>query len=72
VPKSSAVVPGAAGAEAIAIAADHVGMVKFASPTDKNFRTVAGHLGMMASQAPGNVFKKWRDNEAAARGSYPV
>ncbi|MCJ1245931.1 hypothetical protein MMC30_003135 [Trapelia coarctata] len=50
-----------------AIAADHVGMVKFSSPADKNFRTVAGHLRMMASQAPGNVFRKWRDKEAAAR-----
>ena len=44
----SAVVPGAADAEAIVIHADHINMVKFTSKEDNGYRTVSGHLRIMA------------------------
>jgi hypothetical protein len=51
VPKASAVVPGAADAEPIVIHADHINMVKFASKQDNGYRTVSGHLQIMAENA---------------------
>ncbi|KAI0570394.1 tetratricopeptide repeat domain containing protein [Pyrenophora tritici-repentis] len=51
VPRASAVVPGAADGEPIAIHADHIHMVKFESKTDPGYRTVSGHLRVMAARA---------------------
>lgn len=48
VPKSSAVVPGAVDAEAIAIVADHKNMAKFTSETDEGFKKTSGHLELMS------------------------
>jgi hypothetical protein len=59
VPKSSAVVPGAVNAEAIAIMDNHINMVKFASGADGGFRRVAGHLALMVEEAPAKVLKNW-------------
>jgi hypothetical protein len=59
VPKSSAVVPSAVDAEAIAVNANHHDMVKFSSETDEGFETVAGHLMLMAERACSKVSRNW-------------
>ncbi|KAF2820887.1 hypothetical protein CC86DRAFT_411722 [Ophiobolus disseminans] len=51
VPKASAVVPGAADGEPIAIHADHIHMVKFGWKSDPGYRTVSGHLRVLARRA---------------------
>ena len=63
VPRASAVVPGAADGEAIAIHADHIHMVKFESKTDPGYRTVSGHLRLMAARAGTSIGGRW-DTEA--------
>ena len=57
VPKSSAVVPGI-NVEAIAINKDHVGIVKFESSNDEDFKSICGHLLDMISKAPQIVAEK--------------
>jgi hypothetical protein len=43
--------PGAADSEPIAIHADHLNMVKFKSKADSGYKTVSGHLRVIASRA---------------------
>jgi hypothetical protein len=52
-------VPGAADGEAIAIHADHIHMVKFGSKTDPGYRTVSGHLRLMATRAGDAISQRW-------------
>jgi hypothetical protein len=59
VPKSSAMVPGQVDAEPIAIMDDHINMVKFSSPKNNEFKRVAGHLKLMAEEAPTKVRENW-------------
>jgi len=59
VPRASAVVPGAANGEPIAIHADHIHMVKFESKTDPGYRTVSGHLRVMAARAGDTISRRW-------------
>jgi hypothetical protein len=59
VPKSSAVVPGQVNAEPIAIMENHINMVKFSSPNNNEFKRVAGHLILMAENAPTKVQENW-------------
>jgi hypothetical protein len=59
VPRASAVVPGAADGEPIAIHADHINMVKFGSKTDPGYRTVSGHLRLMAARAGTSIGGRW-------------
>jgi hypothetical protein len=56
-------VPGAADGEPIAIHADHIHMVKFGSKTDPGYRTVSGHLRVMAARAGDMIGGRW-DTEA--------
>ncbi|USP73005.1 hypothetical protein yc1106_00279 [Curvularia clavata] len=63
VPRASAVVPGAADSEPIAIHADHIHMVKFRSKTDPGYKTVSGHLRLMAAKAGTSIDGRW-DTEA--------
>ena len=62
-PRASAVVPGAADAEPIAfvIHADHINMVKFASKDDGGYRTVSGHLRIMAQSATNVITERWEE-----------
>lgn len=60
VPKPSAVVPGARDAEVIALTKDHINMVKARSPEDSNYKTLSGHLVLMAQEAGPKVLAKWR------------
>jgi hypothetical protein len=74
VPRASAVVPGAADGEPIAIHADHIHMVKFGSKTDPGYRTVSGHLRVMARDAGNAIGGRW-DTEAkvnAVRSNEPI
>jgi hypothetical protein len=59
VPKSSAVVPGAVDAEAIAIMDNHLNMVKFLSEDDSGFKKIAGHLMLMAEDASTKISQNW-------------
>ena len=58
-PQASAVVPGTTDGEPIAIPADHVNMVKFASRQDVGYGKVSGHLKLMAEEAPEIVRARW-------------
>ncbi|KAI9686996.1 MAG: hypothetical protein M1822_002749 [Bathelium mastoideum] len=60
VPRASAVVPGAADAEAIVIHADHINMVKFNSRKDGGYKTVSGHLQLMVQGANEVIDKRWQ------------
>jgi hypothetical protein len=42
---------GPADGELMAIHADHIYMVRFGSKTDPGYRTVSGHLRVMAARA---------------------
>ncbi|KAF2198403.1 hypothetical protein GQ43DRAFT_163670 [Delitschia confertaspora ATCC 74209] len=61
VPRASAVVPGAADAEAIAIHADHINMVKFTSKEDHGYKTVSGHLQIMVQSANKVITSRWEE-----------
>ena len=59
VPRVSAVVPGAINAEPIAIHANHIEMVKFASKEDYGYNTVSGHLQIMVQSAKDVITLRW-------------
>jgi hypothetical protein len=71
VPRASAVVPGAADAEPIVIHANHINMVKFASKEDSGYRTVCGHLRIMAQDASKHVRSRWEKEERLNAGTPP-
>jgi hypothetical protein len=52
-------VPGAADGEPIAIHADHINMVKFGSKVDPGYKTVSGHLRVMARDAGNTISGRW-------------
>jgi hypothetical protein len=52
-------VPGVADGEPIAIHADHINMAKFASKLDPGYKTVSGHLRIMAAGAGGAIGRRW-------------
>jgi hypothetical protein len=68
VPRASAVVPGAADAEPIVIHADHINMVKFASKDDGGYRTVSGHLRIMARSATNVITERWEEEDRVDMG----
>ena len=69
VPKASAVLPGVADAEPIAIPADHLNMVKFASSKDEGYEKVSGHLWLLASEAPGTISIRWAEQDNIKMGT---
>jgi hypothetical protein len=62
------VVPGTTDGEPIAIAADHVNMVKFASREDVSYVRVAGHLQVMAERASGIIHAQWDEQDKIENG----
>ncbi len=72
VPKTSAVVPGAADAEPIAIPADHLNMVKFASSEDGGYENVSGHLWLLAEEAPGAISLRWAEQDTIKMGTETI
>lgn len=67
-PQASAIVPGAADAEPIAIPANHLDMIKFASPEDEGYRKVSGHLQLLAEEAPELIEKRWAEQDTTRQG----
>ncbi|KAH9233426.1 hypothetical protein K456DRAFT_1785964, partial [Colletotrichum gloeosporioides 23] len=61
VPEFSAVVFGAANAEAIPLDADHSTMVKFTGPTDENFLNVATVLHLHYNKATARIRRNWEN-----------
>ncbi len=66
-PRSSAVVPGAADTETIAIPADHLNMVKFASREDAGYKKVSEHLWLLAEEAPDAISACWADQDKSKK-----
>ena len=60
--------PGTTDGEPIAIAADHVDMVKFASREDVGYGKVSGHLQVMAKSAPGVISARRDEQEKIENG----
>jgi hypothetical protein len=69
VPRASAVVPGAADAEPIAIHADHINMVKFTSKEDSGYKTVSGHLRIMVRSARDVIALRWEEESRVDAGT---
>jgi hypothetical protein len=65
---SSAIVPGVADAESIAIHADHKNMVKFLSQTDGGYEKVSEYLILMAQRAGGKISNRWNEEERRNSG----
>jgi len=68
VPRASAVVPGAVDGEPIAIHADHVNMVKFEAKSDSGYKTVSGHLQLMAAKAGNSIRVRWDTEDKVNAG----
>lgn len=68
VPRPSTVVPGAADAESIAIPADHLDMVKFASREDGGYEKVSDHLCLLAEEAPDAIQARWAEENKIKKG----
>lgn len=68
VPRASAVVPGVADAEPIVIHADHINMVKFAAKEDNGYRTVSGHIRIMAQSAGEVINSRWETEKRVNAG----
>lgn len=60
--------PGATDAEPIAIHADHVDMVRFSSKENNGYRTVSGHLRIMAEDACNIIASRWEEEERITVG----
>lgn len=63
VPKSSAIIPGMPDAEAVAIQADHINMVKFTSRENDGYEKISGHLKLLAQEAPGAIDVRWAEED---------
>lgn len=68
VPQASAIIPGIADAEPIAIPADHLNMVKCASREDGGYEKVSGHLQLLAEEAPGAIGTRWTEQGRIQEG----
>jgi hypothetical protein len=68
VPKASAVVPGHADAEPIAIHADHTSMVRYRSKLDVGYVAVSQHLQVMVMGATDSVQQRWEGEARADAG----
>lgn len=60
--------PGAADAEPIVIHADHINMAKFASKEDNSYKTVSGHLQIMAQSASSVIPLRWEEESRVNAG----
>ena len=69
VPQASAVVPGAADAEPIAIPANHLNMVKFSSSEDVGYKKVSGHLQIITGEASDAIVARWEKQDRTQEGT---
>ena len=65
---ASAVVPGAVNAEAIAIHADHVEIVKFASSEDTGYEKISGYLQLMIRESSNATKTRWEEQDRIEKG----
>jgi len=72
VPQASAIIPGIADAEPVAIPADHLNMVKFTSREDGGYEKVSGHLQLLAEEAPGAIAARWTEQDIIRKGTKAV
>ncbi|KAA6416359.1 MAG: Kinesin light chain [Lasallia pustulata] len=72
VPQASAIVPGATNAEPVAIPADHLNMVKFASRQNGGYETVSGHLQLLAEEAPEAIGARWEEQDRIGKAQANV
>ncbi len=68
VPRASAVVPGQANAEPVAIHANHVNMVKYASRDDNGYKTISRYLKDMANEAIKQTQQRWQAEKRSNEG----
>lgn len=68
-PYASAILPGVADAEPLAIPADHINMIKFTSREDGGYEKVSGHLKLLAEKAAGAIHARWAEQE---QGKEPI
>jgi hypothetical protein len=62
-------VPGTTDGEPMAIPADHVNMVKFASRQDVGYEKVSGHLQVMVENASGIIRARWGEQDRVDNGT---
>ncbi|KAA6413191.1 MAG: hypothetical protein FRX48_02935 [Lasallia pustulata] len=72
VPQASAIVPGATNAEPVAIPADHLNMVKFASRQNGGYEKVSGHLQLLAEEAPEAIGARWEEQDRIRKAQADV
>jgi hypothetical protein len=65
---ASAIVPGVADAEPVAILANHLDMVKFVSKTDGGYEKVSEYLILMVEKACGTISARWETEERVKKG----
>lgn len=68
VPPASAIIPGIADAEAVAISADHLNMVRFTSREDGGYEKISGHLKLLVQEAPRAVDARWAEHNIIKHG----
>ena len=68
VPRASAVISTVADAEPIAIPANHLNMVKFASREDAGYERVSGQLWLLTEEAPDAIGAYWAEQEKIKNG----
>jgi hypothetical protein len=68
VPRSSAIVPGQADAEPIVIHEDHINMAKYPSKGHAGYKTMSGHLQIMADAAVDKIRKRWDEEKRVQEG----
>ena len=71
-PHASAVVPGHADAEAVAIPANHLDMVKFASRENGGYEKVSGYLQILVEEAPDAIGARWEEQGRIQAGTKPM
>lgn len=64
----SAVVPGQANAEPIVIHADHTNMVRYTKREDSGYKTISGHLRIMANDAVEEIGQHWEAERRTNEG----
>lgn len=72
VPQASAIIPGIADAEQIAIPADHLDIVKFGSRENVGYEKVSGHLQILTERATDAIGARWEEQGRIQMGMKSV
>ena len=70
IPIASAIVPGAADAEPVAISANHLNIVKFLSRNDGGYQKVSEYLILMVEEAGETISARWEAEERVKKGMH--